>query len=373
MDPHPQQPIPPDLAQKVLAAETRNAIQDVSDGGKLPAAQRKMIQHIAITPGLAAQQRIASLLSKWSAGIELTSAQVGEVRAVYPDFLSDPAGPGPDSAPAPPGPALALTPDPSPAHGDGGLKTAQLAAWAELYGTQPRQLRRWIARGLEKKDPCPLDNPFLMPAWIDKHLEKIRADLRERVSLAAAAAAAKAPPPASQSPPADPTAAAPPASGSATAAPPGPDFEPIDLTKVGGVEGQQVEFFRTLFATTKAQLEKAYLEGPEVKIPALQKRLESLGESLIKHEKAAEAKARRGGDMITKAQYAADWAQAIDLFKQMREHRVKAVLAALSEMSQEQKAKVAEALQSIALREEMVFTRLGTFKSTDDLLLELAA
>jgi hypothetical protein len=64
----------------------------------------------------------------------------------------------------------------------------QLDRWASMYGVEHRQLRRWIARGREKGEPCPLDDPAAMPVWIEKHLEKVRSTMRDRVNAAAEAA-----------------------------------------------------------------------------------------------------------------------------------------------------------------------------------------
>jgi hypothetical protein len=71
---------------------------------------------------------------------------------------------------------------------------------------------------------------------------------------------------------------------------------------VGGVEGETVTFFRQIFAGVKQQLEEAYKNGVEERIRTLHSRLEKVGESLRKHEIAAEARARRNGDLLEKSE-----------------------------------------------------------------------
>lgn len=293
----------------------------------------------------------AFLLQKLSDGSELSADE----RASLVGLLS------PVQVPAAPAPALNLTPLPSPANGDGSVTREQLDAWTALYGIQHRQLRRMIARGREKKEPCPLDDPRKMPAWVEKHVEKVRAELWDKVNAAAAEAA---PEPA----PAPKTDAAPVPLPSST-----PAGMVIDLATVGGVEGESVELFRRLFAAAKIEVEAAYKSGSETEKLKLHSRLEKLGESVRKHEAAAEAKAKRRGELLTKAEVFTALAECLNVLRMMREQREKRVRAQLSDLSPELLERVLSAVHQATVREDDVFANLPLLKSADDLLLKLAA
>ena len=266
-------------------------------------------------------------------------------------------------------------------NGDGSVSSAQLTQWAELYGTQPRQLRRWIRRGKEKNDPCPLDNPVAMPAWVDLHLIKIRGDLRDRVLAAATAACSKNP---DSSEPSN-TATVEPCSKTeqSTAAPRTtpelPKVQSFDLASVGGVEGELVDFFRQVVAATKIQLQDAYKDGTEARIAALLKRIESTGESLRKQEAAAEVKAKRRGDLMSKAEVYETWMELIKMFSILREQRRRRMRAELSarpeliNLPPETIEAILNSVDVVTTEEEKIFQNMGSIKSADDILFQLAA
>ena len=300
-----------------------------------------------------------NVCAKLKAGGTLTTAE----RA----FLQKAAQSGPASPPsavvAPSAaPPLTLTPEPSPASGDHGVTAAQLDAWADRYGTKPRQLRRWIARGIEHGEPCPLDQPAAMPAWIEKHLEKIRSDLRDRVHSAAERCATPAP--AALAP--SPTAPAP-------VSAPAPSAAALDLASVGGVEGESVQIFRDLFAAAKLQIQEAYKLGNEDKISKLHTRLEKVGESLRKHEAAAEIKAKRQGDLLEKAEVFNEVMQALNVMSRIEEQRADLVAADVPEMPPELAKKVRESLLRSGEKARALLRNLAVLRSPADVLLELAA
>lgn len=158
--------VTPELAQKVLAADTRNAIKAVGDGGTLGVPHRKLMESLARTPEAAKQARGAALLQKWVEGRDLTDAQRAELREVYPDIISAPdAGPSAESGDE--GPRIV------------GSKVAyprQLSFYAVLYGLDAtngvRTLKRWIAAGkaAEPMDLPPLHRPEKMPAWYGRRM-----------------------------------------------------------------------------------------------------------------------------------------------------------------------------------------------------------
>lgn len=353
--------ISPDLAEKVLDADLRNEIKKVSEGGTLSPSMRAMLQ-ASLLPGNAAKsRRIANLLTKYSSGGRLTAGELAEVREIHPEF-------GQDGAEQPSGPALNLTAEPSPSAGDGEVTRAQLEQWGEIYGVEHRQLRRWIARGKECGEPCPLDDLTAMPEWIEKHLQKIRGSLRDKVQSAAEAARARAPAP---SP--DPVSEAKTEKAEKSDGKPTPNSASLDLASVGGVEGESVELFRKLFAAVKMQLEEAYASGVEDRIRTLHSRLEKVGESLRKHEVAAEARAKRLGDYLEKVEVISEVGQALHTLSLMMEHRETRVRAELADVPPEILDRLAVVLRKVGSSEQDVLRNLGSLKSPADVSFALAA
>ncbi len=357
--------ITPELAAKVLDADLRNIVKKVSDGGILSPSERQMLQNAAFPESQAKAKRALVLALKYSSGARLTAVELAEVREMHPGFAPEAAASETDTAPSV-GPTLALTPEPSPAAGDGEVTAAQIGKWSQIYGTERRQLYRWIERGKERGDPCPLDDRAHMPAWIEKHLDKIRGALREKVN--AAASAARATPPAVSSDPGLPAAVVSVAAGAV-----GPMVASLDLASVGGVEGESVEFFRTIFAAVKLQLADAYKGGNDGEIRKLHTRLKDVGESLRKHEKDAEQRAIRLGGYLDKAEVFNEITEGLNSLALLREHRTSRVRAELSDMPQELLDRIAAVLEQVGRREESVLRNLASLKTPADVFLALAA
>ena len=254
--------------------------------------------------------------------------------------------------------------------GDGSVSCAQLDRWAKLYGTQHRQLRRWIARGREKQDACPLDDPAALLQWIDRNIERIRGDLRERVT--SVAAKLQVSPEKLQPSAENPGEIAPPAVDPPTTAP-SPVVTPFDLSSVGGVEGESVAFYRQLFAATKQLLAEAYTDGVETRIATLHKRLDTVGEALRKHEISAEAKAKKRGELLDRGEVIHEVSQALNALKLLHENMVMRILAALPGLDPELANRLRGAVETELAREDDVLRNIGTYKSLDDLQLSLVA
>lgn len=276
-----------------------------------------------------------------------------------------------DSTPAHESPPLTLTPEPSPSSGDGRITRAQLAQWHSLYGVDHRQLRRWVQRGLTRNDPVPLDTPALMLAWIERNLDRISASLRERVTSAAqSSTVSTSPDPApAEIPPAITSSAASDSSPVSSS----PLANPLDLATVGGVEGESVEFFRTIFAAVKLQLTRAYELGNDHEIRKLHTRLKEVGESLRKHEKDAEQRAIRLGAYLDKAEAFNEITQALNILAQLRELRKARVRNELADLPPETLEKIDRALDLTGLAEEDVLRHLSLMHTPADVSLRLAA
>jgi len=315
---------------------------------------------------LSLNKKVAALIARYGAGACLTPEELSEIRQVDPEFALDETAGG---SAAPP---LHLTPEPSPALGEAELSRVQLERWSGQYGVEHRQLRRWIARGKERGDPCPLDDPARMPAWVDKHLDKVRSAMREKVQAAADAALRDAPKlapePCKHDACADPPQAPQPQRPHAA-----PTIAPLDLATVGGVEGESVDFFRRVFAGVKLQLEEAYASGTEERIRVLHGRLEKVGESLRKHEVAAEARAKRLGEYLDKSEVINEVMTALRTLALLREHRITRVRAELSDLPQETLDRLSAVLDQVGRAEEQALRNLSAFRTTADVLFALAA
>lgn len=259
-------------------------------------------------------------------------------------------------------PPLELTSEPSPSNGDGEITRQQLDAWGELYGTQHRQLRRWIARGRERNDPCPLDRPAEMPGWWERNMSKPKVP-PEKV-LAAARQAQGAGKPSSPADSGQPQSSVP---------PPVNAVAPLDLANVGGTEGEAVIFCRKIVAAIQTQLQEAYLAGAESRIQSLHSRYERALESLRKQEKAAEAKAIKNGELLSKADVLNEVATALAALKTMRESMAKRVVAEVTSLAPEQAEAIRQAIEAVRAREDDILRNLSLYKTPADVLFALAA
>jgi len=362
--------ITPELAAKVLAADLHNIVKKVSDGGILSSSERAMLQNAAFPESQQKTKRALVLALKYSSGARLTAGELAEVRELHPGFAPEALTVEPTDAGSS-APPLALTPEPSPTLGDGVVTRAQIERWTAMYGREWRQIRRWIKTGREKNEPCPLDDPEKMPAWVDKHVEKKRQDLIDSVAAAAAKARQARESSSPAATPAQTVTAG--AAGNVVAGDVGPRGESFDLSTVGGVEGQSVEFFRRLFAGLKEQLEKAYLSGDEAQKNKLLRDLERIGESLRKHEAAAEAKAARMGEYIERAEVTNDVMEALNILMQMREKRAERIRAELADVPADIVERVIAAHDAQSRREEDLLLNLSALKTPADVSLKLAA
>lgn len=363
--------ITPDMAAKVLDADLRNIIKKVSDGGVLSASERAMLQNCAVPGGEVKARRAAVLLTKYAAGSRLSAGELGEIREVHPDFLPE-AVAQEASEPLPLVPKLHLTPEAAPSQGDTEISRVQLDRWSETYGTQHRQLRRWIARGRERNDPCPLDDPEQMPIWWERNMEKPKRAPDKVLAAAESARVAREVTQSQDSATNPPDIATKP---DETAPPPAKSqaVDPLDLASVEGLEGQAVVFFRKQFAGTQQQLSEAYLAGNEVRIKTLDARLESVGESLRKHEIAAEAKAKRSGQLLDRAEVFREVTTAINALKLMRKSMADRILAEMTDLTPDQSDRLRAVIENIRGREEDVLRNLPSYKTLDDVLLQLVA
>lgn len=144
-------PVAPELADKVLAANIRNVIKKVSDGGTLAADERKILEEF--TQSDLGQARAAALLRRWAGGRRLGKEELAEISHLLPRKILD-------------------TPPVAPrANPNGYPKT--LEAYAAVYDVSARNVKRWVHLGRQVAPPDlpPLESPADMPAWWGRRMK----------------------------------------------------------------------------------------------------------------------------------------------------------------------------------------------------------
>ncbi|XHR27538.1 MAG: hypothetical protein ACFUZC_16530 [Chthoniobacteraceae bacterium] len=354
----------PEDAKKILDADLRNLVRKVSEGGVLSAAERSMLQNCAVPGGEAKGKRAAALLTKYGTGARLTASELAEIREVYPAFTMEAA---PDSS-APAAPALTLTAEPSPSVGDAGLSRAQLNAWGELYGTQHRQLRRWIARGKERNDPCPLDYPEQMPSWWERCMDKPKRAPDKVLAAAANSARSKK---AEDVPAVEQGSSTPPDADTPSA--PAQNFIAINLSDFDGVEADAVRVFTRSFAAITAQIDEAYRLRDDALISKLTTRQERTGESLRKAKVAAEAEAKRRGELLSRSEVYHEVSAALAALQVMRDHMATRIKAEMPDLTPEQLDHLGASIEAVRALEDDILRNVSAYKSVKDVQLQLVS
>lgn len=353
--------IPPDLAAKVLAAEKRNAIKDVGDGGKLPTPIRKELQTAALTPDLAAQLRAGSLLTMFCDGEDLSVAQWEEIRAAHPGFAQ--AAP-PPSAVAAEAEAFALATDLRPAK----LTKADEERYSKLYGKQWRQIRRWIEIGAKADDPCPLHDPAKMPAWWGRHMKwRVPVEI-EAAAVAAAQEVAHIPAPQPAMGPEPEIPAPRPASPSAPLQ--ASTGKIIDLESYDPEDGDRLRELKQIQAAKFAQLKEALKAGQDCTV--LEGKYLKLCETIDKIETRVADRLKKRGQLVLRDEVERDLAANAELMRQLDDSQERRVLERCPSLTEQQRTEVVEALRYSNRAKVRILSKLDSL-SADDLLRELAA
>jgi len=340
--------VSPDLAAKVLAADTRNVIKAVGEGGALPVAHRKVMEGL-LTPELASQRRAVSLLGKFCDGQDLTPSQWEEVRNTHPNFANQPIPPSVEAfrAETEPDRSVKLT------------KTDE-SRYEKLYGKKWRQIRRWIERGEERADPCPLHDPSKMPDWWSRNMKwRVPAE----IEMAAISSAKPSPAPETEPDPADNPPHA--------SAPPRPMVNPIiDLESIDPEEGDRLRELKQIQAAKFTQLKNALKGGEDCAM--LESKYLKLSETIDKIETRVTERLKKRGLFILREAVERDLAAAAELLRQSRTSMVRRVQELCPSLSAEQRAEVTAAIERARVSEERMLCQLESL-STNDLLRELAA
>lgn len=253
------------------------------------------------------------------------------------------------------------------------ISQAQLDSWSRLYARDHRQLRRWIALGLQTDDPCPLDDPAGMPSWWQRHM-------KHQVPAALLVAARNATPPTPPPPVLDaesqnrPGAIRGSTQQTPDAATPPADHHPassIDLSAADLADGDEVRQAARLVQTAYDLLEQAYA-GNGGDVDLLQRRWEKATETLRKAKIQDEARRKRLGDLIARADVQRDLDLAAELHRQMRTSMTRQVLELCPSLDPIAREQVAAAIESVRAKEERVFRNLDSLKRNADVF-ELTA
>jgi hypothetical protein len=149
--------VPPELAEKVGAADLRNHVKQVGEGATLSPANRQMFMAFAAAgdPEAALRARQHALLSKWLQGGRLSKEEREEIEHILPGPKAVEApGPAPDTAAAATAAAAPRTAD-----GYGHLNISR------------RTYFRWRKIGescADGPDLPPFDEPGELPAWYER-------------------------------------------------------------------------------------------------------------------------------------------------------------------------------------------------------------
>lgn len=136
--------IGPDLAGRILAAETRNIAKHVGERGRMSSTERDLMQAenvIAMSEEERQRVRIGNLLLRRMRGHRLTDEEKEEIDDTFPTSRSA---------------ARAITRE--------SYKESQ-KHYAAVYATSDRTIKTWISEGRAKNDLPPLDDPTQMAAW----------------------------------------------------------------------------------------------------------------------------------------------------------------------------------------------------------------
>lgn len=377
--------ISPDLAAKVIDADTRNAVVDVGEKKKLTASMRQEMKLAAMTPELAEQARAFALLDMYCNGEDVTAAQWEEIRRAHPGFANAATPPSAEvpradiAAPGVEGLVLAGEPERK-----GKLSMKEAATYALKYkGSEKswRTMYRWIEVGDAKKDPCPLAEPAKMPSWWNRCMtHRCPAEIEQAaVDAAQVASEAPAPGPASNATMQDPGGAAripatPTTMTAATGAAVGPATDPsriIRLEDFDPEEGDRLREIKQLQAGKFSQLKKALERGEDTSV--MEGKYVKLCETVDKIESRITERMKKRGLYLLREEVDSDMARVSELMRQFRDSMERRVLERCASLTAEQRIEVAAAVRASRAAEDRILAKLNTKTADDDLLADLRA
>ncbi len=242
------------------------------------------------------------------------------------------------------------------------LSGEQLDRWAGVYGTQHRQLRRWVKRGEATADPCPLDDPERMPEWWARQM---RWGIPDKIASAAADAKQHRLATEVEPLPALPVTAAaplplivpPPVSVSSAIA-------PMLLANFDMADGVALQNQRRLVGALFDKLERKYRLG-ESDADVTQAQYLKAQEALRKLEISEREAQKLRGLLVPRAAIERDLATGCEMLRQMRESMVRRVEELCPGVPREFLTLMSEAILRVRSQEDRVFANLATLRETD--------
>ena len=296
-------------------------------------------------PELSSRRRAAALLEKFCSGDDLTQSQLEELRASHPEILQPPQ--------VHPENEFRLEQERSVK-----LSKSDEGRFEKLYGKKWRQIRRWIDRGEERGEPCPLHDPAKMPGWWSRHMK-----WRVPAEIEAAAVADSKQPDSPDPTPSPPTEPPPPDPGAQAFS------QPIDLESIDPEEGDRLRELKQIQAAKFSQLKDSLKRGDDSAM--LESKYLKLCETIDKIETRVTERLKKRGLFILRDVVERDLAAAAELLRQSRSSMVRRVHELCPSLNAEQRAEVTAAIERARSSEERMLCRLDSLNS-NDLLRELA-
>jgi len=238
------------------------------------------------------------------------------------------------------------------------LSKADEAKYEKLYSKKWRQIRRWIDRGDENNDPCPLHDPSRMPGWWSRNMKwRIPAEIEQAAVDGSRPASLPEPP--DQSDQGEPHSPPPPQTG-----------PKIDLESFDPEEGDRLRELKQIQAAKFAQLRDALRLGHECS--AQESKYLKLSETIDKIETRVAERLKKRGLYILRDLVERDMAASAELLRQSHDAMVRRVLESCASLTMEQRAEVAAAVETARSAEQRMLCRLDSL-AANDLLRDLAA
>lgn len=282
----------PDLAEKVLGADQRNILKQVSEGRPLNTSQRQMVMGLAAVdakPEELVKARVNALLKKWLDGGRLSRTEREEIAALFPDAAFIIQGTADTEAPAP-------------------LTEKEVL---ERYKLSRPTFFRWKAHGAslpDGPDAPPWEDPAALVAWYERmrgrgiFKQKCPRALRDALHKPAASTSPSPAPAAAASAPAKTSAD--PSEEKTPPAPPRPSTGPRGF--LAELEALQENTAALREAYQQAEADSKLDEAKRLK----SEYFETL-ETLRKYEKDKEQIATASGELLRKSDVEKDLAERL--------------------------------------------------------------
>lgn len=223
----------------------------------------------------------------------------------------------------------------------------QLNYWSQLYGTQWRQLRRWIDIGLRNNDPCPLGNPAAMPGWWSRRYRNRKVPLKLEHPAHVPQNKFKQEKKMSNIDP------------------------PIDLDRFDPKEGEELLNIRRLAASIYARLASLPANAPNSSHLHTQYTNACNTISILKRRHQEDQ--ANLGKFIPREIYERDATSTADQLRQMHDSMIRKIIEKCYELSTEHQKLVTAAAKTVLDAQARIFERLTKFTTADELLTELSA